>query len=251
VKRRIVTGVTAAVLAAGAVLTGAPAVAADCNDCCQLPCVEMLLKEAYQMQQTFRQLAAKRNLSQADYEKAYKQTSDGIAAEQAAQPDLAACKWNLPAPEPLNQRKWMTLGWVLNAGPPTVYKFSVETKMEACRLREDQMNEYSKLAPCSELADATLQHEKKHLEQCSAPKHGDVNSPNQRAKWEVDAYETEIGVLKKTVQKLADICAKKGSCRDDRNDETAVKLKKELDQLEKTLGRRKTPARPARRPGRK
>ena len=239
-RRRLTKLLLAAVFLAA--LASAPARAAGkaCDDCCQLACVEAEIRFATKMQQFYRALQARPNLTQAVYEAEEKAKATELAKERSkAVGTLPACRWNLPDPKTdlIAIREWSSAGWSIKSTPDGVtYDFTLKTDTEKCTLREKQVKLLHEIAPCDGLADATEKHERHHVATCEARK-GAKETLAQAAADEVAAYDVEMKALTELRQAVQKACAVK-SCKDNDAKAASARLSQELEDIKNTVGKR-------------
>jgi hypothetical protein len=229
-------------------LASAPVWAAGkaCDDCCQLACVEAEIRFATKMQQFYRALQARPNLTRAVYEAEEKAKANELAKERSQDVGkLPACQWNLPDPKTdvVAIRQWSAAGWSIKSTPDgLIYDFTLKTDTETCKLREKQVELLREIAPCRGLADATEMHERHHVTTCEARK-GAKETLSQAAADEVGAYDVELKALNELREALREICGTIKSCKDNDALAASARLSTELDDIKKQVGKRvKAPA---------
>jgi hypothetical protein len=220
-RRSGITGVAALTCALAAVLwapAAARAAGGTCADCCKLPCVEARIWEARYMRGVYKNLAATRGLTQAQYEAREsdaKLTSSAMSGIYlGANP---ACAWDTPDPHD-------TLGWrqrfrdtgfsIQEQGGVESWDFTLKVDPQTCQLTHPRGAEVlPTVTPCDGIGRATVAHEQKHIDDCNAWKRrgGGALSPMQNAQREVAGYEAELAELEKVRREAAAPCTKK-SC---------------------------------------
>ncbi|MBZ4418523.1 hypothetical protein [Myxococcus sp. RHSTA-1-4] len=221
-------------------LTGAgEAWAKECNNCCQLPCVEAAIHTAQEMRKLYARLKDTKGLSQDAYAKAVDQERARLGSEWfASVGSLPQCQFDLPGPDDqMEIRRLMRVGWgVEHRKGDLAFNISVATDMESCSLREDQMALFKEIASCTEIAGATEVHERKHLEQCAGRKKGQKDSTKVQATHEVEAYDVELAHLRKLRQSLESACMRR-SCKQDVSDKDAKALGQGLQLMRAIQGK--------------
>jgi len=232
----------APVLAVLAFLAPAPfaaKAATPCTDCCQLPCVEAEIRYALEMQEWYRsQIGAHRQTYEA-YEAAEKAKATELSRKRAKSVGvLPACGWNLPdTRDPVAMRYWSSAGWTVesDANGNVSYGFSLKTNLKTCTLRQDQVDKYREVTPCTGIANAVEKHERFHVASCTP---GQTRTVAQIAQDEVKAYDEELKELDKLKQALEKVC-NKGTCETKHEGgDVKKRLEEELETLKQQLARR-------------
>ncbi|QSQ26419.1 hypothetical protein JY651_16460 [Pyxidicoccus parkwayensis] len=228
-----------------ALLLAEPGVAraAECNNCCQLPCVEATINFSEGMRKLYLKLKGSKNLSQDAYEKAVAAERNRLGRESFnATGKLSQCAFNLPDPKNPNDtmryREFISAGWGVTTitvadGPDKgqtqfAYDMRAQTNMETCSLNGTQMKLLKEYAPCTQIGAATEVHERKHLDQCKGQKKGTQHTTLLQATQEVEAYDAELEYLRAVRKSLEAACTRQ-SCRQEASDKDAQGLHNGLE----------------------
>jgi hypothetical protein len=208
-----------AIAAALAVPAAARAAGGTCADCCKLPCIEARIWEARYMKGFYKRLAATRGLSQAQYEAREndaKQLSGAMSGIYlGANP---SCAWDTPDPRDTTgwRARFRDTGFTIQEqGGIETWDFTLKVDPQTCSLTHPRGAEVlPSLTPCDGIGRATVAHEQKHIDDCSAWKRrgGGALTPAQNAQREVAGYEAEIAELEKVRREAAAPCIKE-SCK--------------------------------------
>ncbi len=205
-----------------------------CDDCCQFPCIEAEIRYAAKMQEFYRTLAARKDLTQAVYEAEEKTYGDKLAKERAKDVGtLPPCTWNMPDPKGdlIAVRQWSNAGWSMTADKDgnVRYNFSLKTDTKTCKLRENQIKLLHGITPCTGMADAAEKHERFHVTTCEARK-GRKETLKEAALDEVAAYDVELKELNALRDGIKKKCKLK-SCDDNNVKEAGKRLEREMEDL--------------------
>jgi hypothetical protein len=232
----------APVLAVFAVLASASLsarAATPCKDCCQLPCVEAEIRYALQMQKWYRDQTVARTQTYEAYEAAEGAKAAELSRERAKGVGvLPACGWNLPDPkDTIGMRQWSSVGWSMRTDEKgnITYGFSLKTDLKSCKLREDQVEKYREVVPCSGIADAVEKHERFHAASC---KPGQTRTVAQIAQDEVSAYDVELKELDSLKQALEKVCSKGTCTTKHEGGDVKKRLEEELETLRQQLAKK-------------
>ena len=230
------------VLAVLAVFASAPfaaQAAAPCKDCCQLPCGEAEIRYALEMQEWYRSQTGSSRQTYEAYEAAEGAKAVELSQKRAKSVGvLPACKWNLPDPkDTVAMRYWSSAGWTIKTDEKgnLTYGFSLKTNLKNCKLREDQVEKYREVTPCSGIADAVEKHERFHVTSC---KPGQTRTVAQIAQDEVKAYDEELKELDNLKQALQKVCSKGTCTTKHEGGDVKKRLEEELETLRQQLAKR-------------
>lgn len=205
--------------------------AAECNSCCQLPCVEAAINTAEGMRKLFARLKTRKKLTQDAYVKEVDAERARFGRESFdAIGNLPQCASHLPDPKDTMQfRRVINAGWGVKSvtdesgRTQLAYDISVQTNMETCSLNDNQLSLFKEISACTQLGVATEMHERKHLEQCKGRKKGTKDSTTVQATQEEEAYGVQVDYLKQLRKTLEAACREK-SCKQDATDKDAQGL---------------------------
>jgi hypothetical protein len=240
--RRLPIASVLAVLAVFATLASAPfaaQAATPCTDCCQLPCVEAEIRYALEMKEWYRsQTGAGRQTFEA-YEAAENAKAQELARKRSKSVGvLPACAWNVPDPrDSIAMRYWASVGWTIksDANGNLDYGYGLKTDLKTCKLREDQVEKYREVTPCSGIADAAEKHERFHVTSCTP---GQNRTVAQIAQDEVKADDVELKELDNLKQALEKACSK-GTCKTKHEGgDVKKRLEEELETLRQQLAKK-------------
>ena len=144
---------------------------ASCADCCYYSCLAANLQETAGMRDMYQGLVSRKGLTEDQYASAVAEARQRLAVQEAGEVGgIHACDWHFPDPtDSVAMRQWQSLRWGLERLPDgrVAWKFSIQTDMETCKLRDDQLARLRQIAPCGGFADATEAHERRHVDQCN------------------------------------------------------------------------------------
>lgn len=185
-----------------------------CDDCKFLPCLEQELERGKAMRDMYRAVGA-----EAKSMKEYGEMTDAGGApilnqHNQAVAGLPQCQTKFPdLTNYAEQRRWNALGWgfEFKDGKLSV-SYSAATDPDKCTLRQSQLDKLKEMLPCLEIAQATEDHERDHVDRCGKSK---PKTAKDLAAYEVKGYDVEIRTLQKAYDKLKRKCDTRSELTDE------------------------------------